>query len=398
MLETFSAKYFKSLYECELELGRVNVFVGANGSGKSNFLEAIGVLGAAASGRVDDESLLRRGVRAGVPGLYKSSFRAKNTRMDLRLEARSAHAQYSVSLLNPINRPEPAWSFKHENLQERGEKLFGRSPASKAEEARNKHRGLAALKLVEMKPESPAAQLLEALADYAIFTPYTNVLRGLIPDTQNREPVGLTGGRLAEAVLDLIREAKKDEDLRSKLRKLGDLIDWAEKFSVGSATDDILLSSSVPTLAKILYFEDRYMKSGRKRFTAYDASEGSLFVLFTAVLLLHLRSPRILSIDNFDHGLNPRLARKLTEYVCDWVLSGPENKQVFLTSHNPLVLDGLALENDEVRLFSVARSRQGLTTIRPVKISLDKLRTEGKQDWTVSRLWINGELGGVPNL
>jgi AAA15 family ATPase/GTPase len=27
-----------------LELGRINVFVGANGSGKSNLLEAVGIL------------------------------------------------------------------------------------------------------------------------------------------------------------------------------------------------------------------------------------------------------------------------------------------------------------------------------------------------------------------
>ncbi len=32
-------------------------------AGKSNLLEALGVLSAAVSGRVDDEALLRRGVR-----------------------------------------------------------------------------------------------------------------------------------------------------------------------------------------------------------------------------------------------------------------------------------------------------------------------------------------------
>ena len=40
-----------------LELGRVNCLIGANGVGKSNILEAIGVLGAAANGVVDDEAL-----------------------------------------------------------------------------------------------------------------------------------------------------------------------------------------------------------------------------------------------------------------------------------------------------------------------------------------------------
>lgn len=38
----------------EIELGMVNCFIGANGVGKSNILEAIGLLSAAASGDVDD--------------------------------------------------------------------------------------------------------------------------------------------------------------------------------------------------------------------------------------------------------------------------------------------------------------------------------------------------------
>ncbi len=76
MIRTIQIDGFKSIASQTLELGRVNCFIGANGVGKSNILEAIGVLGAAASGRVDDESLQRRGVRAGMPRLYKAAFPA----------------------------------------------------------------------------------------------------------------------------------------------------------------------------------------------------------------------------------------------------------------------------------------------------------------------------------
>ena len=63
MINKFSIQGFKSLHNVrDLELGLVNIFIGATGSGKSNLLEAIGVLGAAISGRVDDQSLLQRGV------------------------------------------------------------------------------------------------------------------------------------------------------------------------------------------------------------------------------------------------------------------------------------------------------------------------------------------------
>lgn len=79
MVRFLSIQGFKSIHEERIELGRVTCFIGANGVGKSNVLEGMGLLGAAANGVVDDESLLRRGVRPGLPRLYKSSFASERT-------------------------------------------------------------------------------------------------------------------------------------------------------------------------------------------------------------------------------------------------------------------------------------------------------------------------------
>lgn len=65
---------FKTLEDVSFEPGRVNVFIGANGSGKTTILEAIGLLCAAMTDRVDNASMQRKGVRLSVPGLYKSAF------------------------------------------------------------------------------------------------------------------------------------------------------------------------------------------------------------------------------------------------------------------------------------------------------------------------------------
>ena len=67
-------KNFKTLEEVSFEPGRVNVFIGANGSGKTTILEAIGLLCAAMTDRVDNASMQRKGIRLSVPGLYKSAF------------------------------------------------------------------------------------------------------------------------------------------------------------------------------------------------------------------------------------------------------------------------------------------------------------------------------------
>ena len=58
MLDKISIAGFKSLLELQdLELGQVNVLIGANGSGKTSLLEAVGVLSAAAAGEVSDKEL-----------------------------------------------------------------------------------------------------------------------------------------------------------------------------------------------------------------------------------------------------------------------------------------------------------------------------------------------------
>ena len=128
------------------------------------------------------------------------------------------------------------------------------------------------------------------------------------------------------------------------------------------------------------------------RFTAYDASEGALYVLFMLTLAMHPQGPSIFAVDSFDHALNPRLAKKMMEVFCEQVISS--HKHVFLTTHNPLVLDGLNLQNKDIRLFTVERDSNGYAQIRRVMVSPELL--EAGQP--LSRLWINGRLGGVPSL
>ena len=187
MLDNLCVRAFKSLDDVTVDLGRVNVFIGANGSGKSNLLEALGVLSAAADGKVDDQALLARGVRPGLPALYKSAFPARSGKRippHLYFGAHSARAGYEVSLHNPLKDPKPAWRFKTESWEGDDVEPVGRSPRNKI----NPERGLAALKAVEVSA-GPALDLLKLLQGYVIFSPATAVLRGAAPETQPRQPV-----------------------------------------------------------------------------------------------------------------------------------------------------------------------------------------------------------------
>ena len=228
MLEKLSVRTFKSLDDVTVELGLVNVFIGANGSGKSNLLEALGVLSAAADGKVDDLNLLARGVRPGVPALYKSAFPARSGRKippHLYFGGSSAHAEYDVTLHNSLSSPLPAWRFKTERWEDGTRKLVSRSPASA--EKSNPERGVAALKAVEVTG-GDALELLELLQGYVIFSPTTAVMRSIGPESQPRQPLGLSGGNFTRAVLSLIEQGEQDEHSRRIYGDLLGLVDWAD--------------------------------------------------------------------------------------------------------------------------------------------------------------------------
>ena len=402
MIRTLRVKGFKSLSDEEIHLGRVNCFIGANGVGKSNVLEAIGVLGAAANGVVDDESLLRRGVRAGVPRLYKTSFKEERTPPHISLEAIGRNDEYyRVSLLNPLDKPEPEWSFKTEVLSD-GDKAIVSDGVRNTKNV-NPKKGLAALSLTDLPEDNPASALMSRLQAYAIHCPNTPVLRGLEPDRQSRLPVGLNGGRLADGFDLLIRFLtygpatlrETDNDTGDAYDQIMGLIEWGKDIDTTNGGTE-LLSPSVSRPKRLLTFTDRYMSDDRNELTAYDASEGALYVLYTAILCLLPTAPSLLAIDNLDQALNPRLVTRLVSYLNGWLQFGKSDRQLLFTCHNPAVLDGLDLEDDEVRLFAVERNDSGMTKVRRVVISpqLRNLRI----NYPLSRLWMKGDLGAMPNV
>lgn len=389
-IDRISIKGFKALSNVSFEPGNVNVFIGANGAGKSTILEAIGVLSAALTDRVDNTSLDRKGIRLSTPNLYKSSFRGdrKTPTIGFQIHWTDSNGTiaYDLNLNNP--KDDSAWRYHSEALYRNDIKLWGRSGNSQIQY--DDRVGMLMLaqeeQLGEIKPSA------EQLKDYAIYQPSTPILRGIMPDRYQTTPVGLCGGRLAEAIEELIN--KDDGDIKFGdlyIDEVLELLDWAANFTVSSPKKSSI-NSSVPTSRRVIEFQDKFMREN-DRFTAYDASEGSLYVLFLLCLAMHDRSPNVFAVDNFDQAMNPRLARAATRLFCDLIKQN--SKTVFITTHNPLVLDGLKLDDPAIRLFTVERSKKdGTAQIKRIEVTQELIDL----DQPLSRLWINGRLGGVPNL
>lgn len=333
-----------------------------------------------------------------MPALYKSSFEKYRILPKISLEATAGTgASYRAYLTNPISTPKPFWVFGNEALIDaEGNRVASRGPRGHAQVGTQRlelenHGSVAALARVDKDMPPEVREFLSTLVDYAIFAPVTPVLRGIAPDPAPRSPVGLFGGQLAEAVGSMMASKIGQHELQD----VYDLIDWAQNISIGEPSTQFL-SPSVPTMRQVLRFRDRHMVRQRNTLSAYDASEGALYVLFMLVLASHHQAPKSFAIDNFDQALNPRTVRALTRTFIDKLLG--HDRQVFLTTHNPLVLDGLPLGDDRVRLFAVDRARRtGETVIKRVTVDLV---TAKKQlgDAPLSRLWVMGRLGGVPNV
>jgi hypothetical protein len=412
VITSLQIESFKSLHKTIVPLGQISVFIGPNGGGKSNLLEALGVLSAAAGGRVNDAALLARGVRTGLPNLYKSAFpklsnektQPQHIFLGVEQEVEKIKIGYEVTLNNPLKAPEPDWRFKHEKWYDGTKVIASRSPRSNP--SLNPALGLAALRAVEQSELSAASRLLEALRGYVIYTPTTPVLRGIAQETQPIHPLGLSGGRIPEAVQEFLRQRGSEQDSEDQLgeqqrhtrrvaREALGLIDWAE-FYGAAPSSQMALSPAAAASSRVVRFRDRYMLQGRNFLSGYDASEGALYVLFLAVLAAHADTPRLFAVDNADHGLNPGLLRALMQKFCRWILDAPQERQVLLTTHNPMVLDGLPLQDERVRLFTVSRSSDGRSQVQRVLID-DRVRSMAQQGWTLSRLWTNGYLGGMPH-
>lgn len=406
MISRLEIKGFKSFVDTAVDLGVMNVFIGANGSGKSNLLEAFGILGAITSGGLEAEAFRYRGVRLGSPSTYRSSL-IDQQRQSIFLAASDESVRYVVRF-GPDEAQTSKWIINYESVDFESAEMLTRTESEMIIHVHeNKYRSPidANCRSRSLIPSAPwylgwsvgksqpegedknipahTRVFLNRLSSYAIYSPSTPQLRSFLDDIQ-REPLGLGGSGLGQAI---------DEMMKASPGMLGpfdmedvyELIDWADSLDTDSGDSD---GSGVPIRIRI---GDRFMEVPHKSVSLLEASEGALYVLFMLALVGHEQSPKFFAVDNFDQALHPRLACALTRLISDQILEDG-SRQMLATTHNPLVLDGLDLLDDRVRLFTVDRDENGASRVERVLVTEELI----DQGFSLSRLWTSGRLGGVP--
>lgn len=400
-LSQIRIRAFKSIVDQTIDLGQLNVFIGTNGAGKSNLLEAIGVLSCAVDGRVDYSKLADRGVRLSAPEVFKSSFKNLPRKKYFELDATFGDLTYHANI-NANNDAE--FIFSAETIRNAQEKLGGRS--NKGVTITNFDKELFG-KLPSQQSvvatletlggfDDTELKALKSLQRFAIYAPSTPILRGVSADGSNKEPLGLYGGGLATALAEVIKDEKTSlgvHDLQRFFRLLG----WFKQIGTTDQISTQLQSSHLHAGKRVVSYVDKFMSIKFNNLYAYDVSEGALYILFILVLLLHKKAPPLFALDNVDNALNPGMVRDMMAHIIELLKNMPD-KQILMTTHNPTTLDAIDLFNDHHRLFVVQRNAQGHTEIERVEPPSGFTRetwVEKHGGMRLSEIWLSGAIGGL---
>jgi len=364
MIDKVFIENYKSIEKMDVELGRVNVFIGANGSGKSNVLEAIAFGAAAANQKLDSEYLLNRGIRVTDSKLMRNAFDIENTNQPINISFYKEGEEYKFTIVNN-NEEYSEWKIE-------GDAGLYESVKAELKPGKNDKALWTALNAYGRR-----FKLSKKLKDFIIYSPENNELRKFEADS-HVQPLGKFGAGLFRLLKTM--DEKEISEIKNNLR----MIDWFEDFDI----NEELLSSE-----RRIQLKDRFLDETINFFDQKSANEGFLFLLFYLSVLTSKYTPSFFAVDNIDNALNPKLCTDLIRAFVK--LSKSHEKQVLLTTHNPAVLDGLNLNDENQRLYVVHRNIQGATKIKRV----DSTMYNANSDVRLSEAFVRGYIGGLnPNM
>ncbi|MFK7947533.1 MAG: AAA family ATPase [Saprospiraceae bacterium] len=372
MIEEIRIKNFKSVQKLKFELGRINVIIGANGSGKSNLLEAITMGSIGLSDKVDLALLNLRGVRVTDSVYMRSAFKKENTEKDVEIDFKINKKGLNFKFYHN-NKPFSKWMIKLKIPTLKGKTFMDSTDGENIViDAINFFRGHPDTKQFTINSKEELS-----LKDFLIYAPENLQLRNFHSETQV-EPLGTHGEGLFRLLQVIAHE--KPEHLKV-IREKMQLMDWFE---------DLDIPTNLFATERRLRVKDRFLAEDLAYFDQRSANEGFLYLLFYVTLFVSDYTPKFFAIDNLDNALNPKLCRKLMTILVE--LAKKFDKQVIFTTHNPAVLDGLNLNDDEQRLFIIQRNLDGHTKINRVK---KKSELNGSSV-RLSEQFLRGYLGGLP--
>ena len=343
MLEKVEFKNFKMLRDATLPLSPFTLIVGPNASGKSTALEAM---------------------RRGAVAIYTASAADLNRDRYLSIGA-SPESRIDVTFYGAKSTPGWYGGTLSPQLTFRGSGIPSQILTRSGDLVRN-------------RPNDPLALTLGGITHYALDARKISEPVLLTPAAM----LALDGSGLA-VVLDRMRDNFPE---RFKAINL-EIAKWLPDY------DEILFETPSDGLRAIAM---RPRDNHNRKIKAADLSDGTLIALALLTLAYLPIPPSIITIEEPDRGIHPRLLRRLQDAF--YRLSYPESVgesrapvQVIATTHSPYFLELFKEHPEEI----VIAEKQGLTATF-TQLSKHPHIDEILEDAPLGDAWYSGILGGVP--
>jgi predicted ATPase len=372
----FSAAGYRSLQRIHYPMSRLDVFVGANGVGKSNLYRGLELLRAAAANTLGEEL-----AREGLDLAMWAGPRRKGPRL-IKLAASFAeperlHAAYRYEVEVGFPRPDSAFSLAPQIKSEALLLVGGRRPVRLMERegarvmARNED-GRPIEIDIDLLDSETALGRLEDPSRY----PTLNLVRrtllewrfyhGLRTDADSplRRPcVGVPAPTLASDGSNLAAVFATVSHIREDTIDLDRMIKRAFPGAV--------LNVEAP--GRTAEFSMRFPEFPQREFQANELSDGTLRFLALAGALMAYRLPPFIALNEPESSLHPDLMEPLAEMI----RNAAQRTQVWLVTHSERLAEAIRQSGDgEVRTVV---KRNGATTIEGLTI-LGTFREEDEDE------------------
>ncbi len=386
---------FKSFKNLDVELGNFNVFVGANASGKSNFIQVFRFIRDMTNHGLDNAISMQggieylRNINIGKSEEFSLEVTTNNEISNVFFYGETKKEKIGIKTYETIYKI--AIKFKNEDTgyeiieetiilkcnfvkfdiiisDERIKVLDEKEILGKGKIKVSSLNGKINVKLVppvgvKIKEEDIFSSFLSEyilkdenlesrrlLIQSPIFL-MPNILSGFsIYDIDPKLPKKATpitgkadleedGSNLAIALKNIL----ENEDKRRKLSNLvRDVLPFVEDMDVEKLTD------------KSLLFKLREIYSKNQYLPASFLSDGTIYITALIIALYFDRKPLII-IEEPERNIHPYLISRLINMMKEV----SEEKQIIITTHNPEVIKHAGLEN----IYLVSRNKEGLSTI-----------------------------------
>jgi predicted ATPase len=363
MIKKLKVKNYKSLKNIEIELGKFNVLIGPNASGKSNLLDSLAFLSDIIQGDLREKAINPRGgagvitfageewIELSIEFVGEEGLGSSNYLLSLRKEE-IKEEKLSIGQAKAIDRTEKY----AKGLCEDGQILDIGMPTYQTSASvcgSSKHYPL-------------AQKFREYLSSWKSFQFITQEMRKNLR-AQKTFTLERSGANLAQVLLSLHTERPKLFDKVEEMLKQGI-----------PEVEELLTPLTEGGETFIALREKGFVQD----FNYYQLSDGTLKLL-AYITAVSLPEPQLLCFEEPENFVHPRLLQLTVEILKE------SEKQVILSTHSPYFINFVEPED-----VIVVEKKEGETTVRRIE-EPERLRKVLKEI-LLGELWYSGEFGGNP--